>query len=322
MVVMLQNDYKNQVVYRTNADYFASYEKLKEAQSNVVASFDQTEKGHIWFRLAETKTVFVLSPKGKLQIKWSDLKEKQVLLKIVRSLLVPEQGQKLKITPTSQQAYISYPPPTNFKLYWCEEKTEYVKKSDKRFRSESERKRALKHSKNLLLTNKYKQGYDAIMPHMVIDKLAFHDLEEDEVQMAVDMDDRCVFQHLKSGYEVVYSALLEYRRLMDETGLSKVKGFPKFRISRTPLPKGGPYPMFLPHGPIQEPKIPSLSEYLDTDEENPEVAKRYRLPVNVSKEKIKKLLNLREFVYFQICKILRHVEHGSPLLGSCEDCPL
>lgn len=187
-------------------------------------------------------------------------------------------------------------------------------------RKRSRSKATLKHSRNLFLTTKYKQGYDAIMPHMVIDKLAFQDLEEDEVQMAVDMDDRCVLQHLKSGYEAVYSALMEYRRLMDETGLSKVKGFPKFRIFRTSFPKGGPYPERIPHGPIQEPKIPSLSEYLESKEVNPEVAKRYHLPLDVSKEKIKRILKLADLVYSQICKILYAVEQGNPLRGSCDYC--
>lgn len=315
----MKDHHKNQIVYQTNADYFTSYEKLKEAQSNVVTSLDQTKKGLIFFRLAETKTTFFFSSKGKLQVNWSDLSEKQVLLKFVQRLLVAKQGEKLKITPTSQQPFISYPSPKNLKIYWCDEKTEYVKKNG-RFRSEAQRKRALKHSKDLLLTNKYKQGYDAIMPHMVIDKLAFQDLEDVEVKMNGDMDDRCVFQHLKSGYETVYSALLEYRRLMDETGLSKVKGFPKFGISGTPFPKEGPYPERIPHGPIQEPKIPSLSEYLESKEVNPEVAKRYRLPLDVSKEKIKKLLNLWDFLYSQICKILYAVEQGNPLLGSCDYC--
>ena len=325
MVETLQDNYPNQIVYRTNADYFASYEKLKEAQSNVVASCYQTKKGHIWFRLAETKTVFILSPKGKLQVKWSDLKEKQVLLKIVPSLLVPEQGQKLEITPTSQQAYISYPPPTNFKLYWCDEKTEYVKKSG-RFQSEGQRKRALKHSKKIYSTFQYGQDYVFISPQMIIDKIAFHDSKEKNAFLVINRNDRLLFEHIESGYHEVFDVLTKYRELMDETGLSTNEGFPKLQISEIPKPVYRPVPRRIKHEIIQNDstknmKIPSLSAYLESDEDNPEIAKIYRLPKRVSKEKIKMLLKVRNLLNSQICDIYKQLhEYDEPLNGECEDC--
>ena len=316
---MLQNGHKNQVVYETNADYFRSYEKLEDAKSTFVASLDQTKKGHIWFRLAGTETVFMLTPNGKLQVAWSDSKEKQGLFKIIRNLLVSKQGQTLEITPLHQQAFISYPPPKIFSLYWCEEETEYIKKT-RGFQSESQRKRALKHSKDMLSSSNFRHGYDTIMPNIVIDKLAFQDLQEEAVKLAIDQVDRCVLQHLKSGYDEVYKTIQKYRKLMDETGFSTVEGFPKFRIPKTPLPKHEPIRGPLPHIFLQKQKFPSLSKYLDSKTENPEVAKRYRLPPNMPKEKIKKLLNIWNLVYAQICKILNSVEQDNPLHGSCNNC--
>jgi len=116
---------KTQVVYVTNADYEATYQKLTESRVVIV---DRTQKGLIWFRVIGTRTIFSLSPYGKLQVKWTNLEEKKILLKIVRNLLVAEEGQKMRIKPSGQQAFIPYPEPPSFKLYWCDEETEYVRK--------------------------------------------------------------------------------------------------------------------------------------------------------------------------------------------------
>jgi len=116
----------NQVVYETNADYNATWENLTK-NPLVVTSVDRTEKGTLWFRLKGTKTVFILSPHGRLQVKWECEEEKKVLLEIVKNLLIPK-NSKLQIKPLKQQVWINYPEPENFKLYWCKEETEYVKK--------------------------------------------------------------------------------------------------------------------------------------------------------------------------------------------------
>ncbi|MEM3550825.1 MAG: hypothetical protein QXV01_07020, partial [Candidatus Bathyarchaeia archaeon] len=118
---------RNQVVYKANFDYEATYQRL--VQSNI-AVVDKTEKGLIWVRFKDTKTVFLLSPRGKIQVKWANLEEKKVLLKILKNLLAPTEGQKLSVKPSKQQFSIEYPPPPNFKLYWCELETEYTKQAE------------------------------------------------------------------------------------------------------------------------------------------------------------------------------------------------
>ncbi|MEM4481077.1 MAG: hypothetical protein QXG58_07595 [Candidatus Bathyarchaeia archaeon] len=117
----------NQVVYDANFDYEATYEKLVQS---FIAVVEKTEKGLIWVRFKDTKTVFLLSPKGKIQVRWANPEEKKVLLKILKNMLVPIEGQKLSIKPSKQQLFIEYPPPPNFKLYWCEAETEYVKQAE------------------------------------------------------------------------------------------------------------------------------------------------------------------------------------------------
>jgi hypothetical protein len=110
-------------VYQTNADYRDSYEKLRKA--GAILSLTQTQKGLIWFRIKGTESVFLLSPKGKLQIKWNNRDEKNTLLNIVKELLVPKDKEILRIQAKKQQVWIDYPPPQDFQLYWCDEATEY-----------------------------------------------------------------------------------------------------------------------------------------------------------------------------------------------------
>ncbi len=114
----------NQVVYESNFDYEATYERLCHSGIFVV---EKTEKGLIWARFKDTKTVFLLSPGGRIQVKWGSIDEKKVLLKILKNMLVPVEGQNLTLKPLKQQLFIEYPPPPNFKLYWCETTAEYVK---------------------------------------------------------------------------------------------------------------------------------------------------------------------------------------------------
>ena len=116
-----------QVVYQTNADYYASEEALSK---NTLVFLNSTKKGLLWFRFLGSKTVFQLSPLGKLQVMWSDLSEKKTLYKLVKNLLVVKGNEKLLIRPLRQQTWIEYPVPESFKLYWCDVATEYVLKTN------------------------------------------------------------------------------------------------------------------------------------------------------------------------------------------------
>ena len=113
----------NQVIYKTNIDYDASYQKLNDSK---VVLADITPKGLLWVRFFDTKTVFMFSINGTLQVTWHDLKEKQILFSLIKKLLVAREGQELKIIPTRQRAWIPYNEP--FTLNWCREEKEYLPK--------------------------------------------------------------------------------------------------------------------------------------------------------------------------------------------------
>ncbi|MCW4046324.1 MAG: hypothetical protein NWE99_02005 [Candidatus Bathyarchaeota archaeon] len=113
------------MVYQTNADWHATYEALVK-NSLVIA--DTTQKGLIQFWFKDSPTLFMLSPTGKLQVKWNNLDEKKILFKLVKNLLVAGDGEKLVVKPLRQQMWIEYPVPPSFKLYWCSEATEYALK--------------------------------------------------------------------------------------------------------------------------------------------------------------------------------------------------
>jgi len=115
----------SQVVYETNADLTASHEAVVK---NPLVVADRTEKGLLWFKFKNNGTVFLLSPFGKLQVKWNDVSEKRTLFRLVRSLLVAKPNEKLEIKPLKQQTWIEYPVPESFKLYWCDLATEFVLK--------------------------------------------------------------------------------------------------------------------------------------------------------------------------------------------------
>ena len=101
----------SQVVYETNADVAASYEAMVK---NPLVVADRTEKGLLWFKFKDNRTIFLLSPLGKLQVKWNDVSEKRTLFRLVRNLLVPRPDETLSITPRKQQTWIDYPVPDSF----------------------------------------------------------------------------------------------------------------------------------------------------------------------------------------------------------------
>ncbi len=128
-----------QVVYETNADFALSYEVMVKNQLVVV---DRTEKGLLWFKFKNNRTVFQLSPFGKLQVKWNDVSEKRTLFRLVKNLLITQSNEKLLIKPVKQQTWIEYPVPRSFKLYWCDKESEFIVKTSKNRDSSATRQKA------------------------------------------------------------------------------------------------------------------------------------------------------------------------------------
>ena len=97
--------------------------------NNTLVVLAPTKKGLLWFRFVDSRTVFQLSPMGKLQVKWGDLNEKRTLYKLVKNLLIATPNEKIVIKPLKQQLWIEYPVPESLKLYWCDTTTELVLKT-------------------------------------------------------------------------------------------------------------------------------------------------------------------------------------------------
>ena len=115
----------SQVVYQTNADWHDSYDAMAK---NTLVTVEETKKGLLWFHFKDSRTVFILSPTGKLQVKWSDLPEKRILYKQIKNLLIAKPNEKLTIKPLKQQMWIEYPVPESFKIYWCDHWSEFALK--------------------------------------------------------------------------------------------------------------------------------------------------------------------------------------------------
>jgi hypothetical protein len=122
----LWSEVPTQVVYQTNADWHASSEVLY--RNSLLKTFSESEKGLLIFQFIGSPTIFILTPTGKLQVKWKDVEEKKILFRLIKNLLVAQPNEKLVIKPLKQQLWIEYPVPDPFKVYWCSEATEYVLK--------------------------------------------------------------------------------------------------------------------------------------------------------------------------------------------------
>lgn len=115
------------MVYQTNADWYDSKDAMRK---NPLVKVDVTKKGLIWFQFIGSKTVFLLSPSGKMQVKWNDVNEKKTLFRFLKGLFIAKPNEKLVIKPLRQQTWIDYPVPEPFKLYWCDQTTDLVIKKE------------------------------------------------------------------------------------------------------------------------------------------------------------------------------------------------
>lgn len=124
---------KFQIVYECpDLDFQASYEKL--LQSGLVTA-DTYEKGNLWVHFKKFKVLFVISPKGKIQVAFEEPKEKEILLDILKNLLVSKTGDEVVFHPLKQNLTIDYPAPKEIEIWWCEEKNSYVQQKKGEYQS-------------------------------------------------------------------------------------------------------------------------------------------------------------------------------------------
>jgi hypothetical protein len=120
----------NEVLYKTNADYDLTVENLKKHHPLIVKDGYEvidyktgSPKGLFCFEIRNTK--FLLSRGGRLQVVWKSLEEKRACLRLLKGLLKTGNGEPLEITPIKQTFWLEYPPPKDFRLYWCDTACKY-----------------------------------------------------------------------------------------------------------------------------------------------------------------------------------------------------
>jgi len=188
------------------------------------------------------------------------------------------------------------------------------------FRSKHDYDLALKHSKNLVLSTNEKQRLDGMDPFLALDLIVFHDdpNREDED----NVDDKCLFQHLITGYSSICLSIKRYHQLMDETSLSKMQGNPKFHFSEFSLKA------YLEEKPDKSRKFGRknirtkeivASEVLTLDPEG--YLKELGMKPEIGVIELKEINNLKNDLVGKIYSLVYDVKNGIPLDGYCNHCP-
>ena len=154
---------------------------------------------------------------------------------------------------------------------------------------------ALRHSRKLLRpwTESYENRY------FWLDLMVFDHLEAETLEPS---DEVCLLQHLKSGYyRDIYERLLEYRKMMEETGLSESNMLPVLGHTRD----------------LKEIKKrlddPSPLISMDLIELAP--------GLTVADESLEKIVDLRDLLIGKILSIEHSLQNDVPLKGRCDYCP-
>lgn len=115
-----------QTTYRTNADYFESYEKLRHDRR--IEGPHESPKGHVCFSFTDSDLIVELVATGKLIIYWHNEKEKEKYYPLLKEVLATIDGSPVKIHPLHASVcripYNSPPPTLNFA--WCRRGFRYV----------------------------------------------------------------------------------------------------------------------------------------------------------------------------------------------------
>lgn len=180
------------------------------------------------------------------------------------------------------------------------------------FKSKHDYQIAVAHSKHLFFSDEREntQRFDHTNPYLAIDLLVY--------EPERNADDFAILQHLKTGYPDIYANLQKYRRLMDETVLSK----------RTCLPKlGGGFDFDDDKCFLQQSVQPVLVASSKMIDDRVIEFQSGTLGVNdiiakVPASKVKEILNLRDLLVGRVYgHLMNAVRNGIPLRGYCDFCP-
>jgi len=190
------------------------------------------------------------------------------------------------------------------------------------FQSKHDYDIALKHSRYLTLSTSDKQRLDQSNPYLALDLLVYHDKENR------DVDDQCLFQHIKTGYYEVYSLLQKYRKIMDARGYSEHPHFPKLH-SHFEFTHRSPWEMVAEVALLQDEEKRERhvegeiagDEYMYSSDLKERGLPEKPLCSPEERKRAKELLDLRDLLVGKIYAIVNEVRNGIPLQGYCDSCP-
>jgi hypothetical protein len=179
---------------------------------------------------------------------------------------------------------------------------------------------ALKHSRNLVLTTRERQGLDHTNPCLALDLLTFKSDRDIECQ--------CLAQHLRTGYfQDIYMLMEKYRQLMDETGLSETPGLPKLFSARSLWVEQN-HKVGVEDNISQEDfeelmvnNFPMKGDMLVIDVNSVVLGSSSPNIKYVHKVKYKEIVDLRDVLVGKIYSVVNDVIQGIPLQGFCDHCP-
>jgi len=171
----------------------------------------------------------------------------------------------------------------------------YRLKVGQRRLSKADLGQALTHSRKLL--RPWKESIEN--RYFWLDLLVFDRLEAETLEPS---DEMCLLQHLKSGYyRDIYERLLEYRRVLVETGISEGNLIPLLGHSSDLLE-------------VRK-RLEGLSPF-------PSMENHKHAPaLTVDDETLKKIVDLRDLLIGKLISIEFSLQHNVPLKGRCDYCP-
>jgi hypothetical protein len=173
-----------------------------------------------------------------------------------------------------------------------DKKTRFYQKAGVRkrvFKSKVDKEQAVRHAKYLVLSDEERstQRYDYdYLKESIVDLIVFND----KFNHGDSYLDKCVYQHIESGYHEIFVQLKKYKKLLIKNGLTE-NGLPKAR-SKLGL-------------------ATFLQEGQELSEQEKELEKNLQ-EIDALKGLITGLIDRR---------IIFPVEEGQPLLGECDQCP-
>lgn len=182
------------------------------------------------------------------------------------------------------------------------------------YKNKLEYEMALSHSKELFLSNDVEQLFDLFDPYLMVYELTYNQ-QKYPLQIS----------HLKTGYyNEIWTLIKNYLDIMNKTGLSNIKGYPKIRFYKH-FGVEWEEPMHERRYPKADKGHVSITQISNiatrTEESTKEYCKKHGIPWQVPIITINEIKSIIDQLIGRLYSIIGDINHGIPLKGTCERCP-